>query len=120
MLLTPLTRLFLVFVTKLSQLRFLRTLSQTANAEMSKQSVAFSPDDDLDLGLYYLRTLSNILRWAPDAFFGVLATRLIEEPDPILSEISKFPDAYHGTRTDKAQPELKAMFHCSNFSSKSA
>lgn len=81
-------RLFLVFVTKLSQLQFLRTLPKTSTPDSAKQSIAFSSDDDLDMALYYLRTLSNMFRWAPDAFYGVLATRLIEEPDTHLLEIT--------------------------------
>ncbi|KAH9996943.1 putative regulator of reproduction dopa [Xylariaceae sp. FL0662B] len=81
-------KLFLVFVTKISQLKFLRGFPKTANAVTSTQSVAFSADDDLDLGLYYLRTLSNMFRWAPDAFWGVLATRMIEEPGQSLTEIA--------------------------------
>ncbi|KAI1083019.1 Dopey, N-terminal-domain-containing protein [Whalleya microplaca] len=81
-------KLFLVFVTKSSQLQFLRKFPRTANAVTSTQSVAFSADDDLDLGLYYLRTLSNLFRWAPDAFWGVLATRMIEEPGQSLAEIT--------------------------------
>ncbi|KAH8675396.1 Dopey, N-terminal-domain-containing protein [Xylariales sp. PMI_506] len=80
-------RLFLVFITKLSQFTFLRTVPMTANPEIAKKSIAFSPDDDLDMALYYLRTLSNILRWSPDAFFGVLATRMIQEQDSSLSDI---------------------------------
>jgi hypothetical protein len=78
-----------VFVTKLAQLEFLRTLPKTASPDSSKQAIAFSSDDDLDMGLYYLRTLSNMFRWAPDAFFGVLATRSIEEPGTRLVEISE-------------------------------
>lgn len=73
----------------ISRLPFLRTLSKTANAEMVKQSVEFKAEDDLDLGIYYLRTLSNVFRWAPDAFWGVLATRLIEDQGPNLAEISR-------------------------------
>lgn len=83
-------RLFLVFVNTISRLPFLRTLSKTANAEMAKQSVEFKAEDDLDLGIYYLRTLSNVFRWAPDAFWGVLATRLIEDQGPNLAEISEW------------------------------
>lgn len=82
-----------MFVSKLSQLQFLKTLPKVANAASSSQSIAFTAEDDLDLALYYLRTLSNIFRWAPDAFWGVLATRLIEEPDSSLAEISKLFDA---------------------------
>lgn len=86
----PPARLFSVFVTKISELHFLRALSKTVNSTTSSASASFSSDDDLDLGLYYIRNLSNVLRWAPDALWGVLATRVIEEPKQILSEISEF------------------------------
>ena len=79
-----LCRLFLVFVTKIAQLNFLKSFPLS-----SSPSVEYTTDDDLDLGLYYLRTLSNLFRWAPDAFWGVLATRTIEEPDQTLAGISK-------------------------------
>ncbi|KAK8124747.1 protein dopey [Apiospora kogelbergensis] len=82
------SRLFLVFITKFSELQFLRTLPRTANSEASKRSVEFGEDDDVDTGIYYMRTISNIFRWAPDAFWSVLATRMIEDPDPILAEIT--------------------------------
>ncbi|RYP54301.1 hypothetical protein DL768_000875 [Monosporascus sp. mg162] len=82
-------KLLLVFVTKITELSFLRSLPQSSNASMSSQSHEFSADDDLDLGLYYLRTLSNVFRWAPDAFWGVLATRMIEEPGQFIAEITR-------------------------------
>ncbi|KAK7924866.1 protein dopey [Apiospora marii] len=82
------SRLFLVFITKFSELGFLRTLPRTANPEASKRSIEFGEDDDVDTGIYYMRTISNIFRWAPDAFWSVLATRMIEDPDPILAEIT--------------------------------
>ncbi|KAI0878926.1 putative regulator of reproduction dopa [Hypoxylon argillaceum] len=81
-------KLFLVFVTKISELRFLRTLPKTVNSTTSTASAGFSGDDELDLGLYYIRTLSNVLRWAPDALWGVLATRIIEGSKQTLSEIT--------------------------------
>ncbi|RYP67325.1 hypothetical protein DL769_005804 [Monosporascus sp. CRB-8-3] len=81
-------KLFLVFVTKITELSFLRSLPQSSNAPMSNQSREYSADDDLDMGLYYLRTLSNVFRWAPDAFWGVLATRMIEEPGRLIAEIA--------------------------------
>ncbi|KAI1461990.1 putative regulator of reproduction dopa [Annulohypoxylon moriforme] len=81
-------KLFLIFVTKISQLRFLRKFPQTANAFTSGQFVKFEEEDDVELALYYLRTLSNIFRWAPDAFWGVLATSIIEEPNQSLIEIA--------------------------------
>ncbi|KAI1209979.1 Dopey, N-terminal-domain-containing protein [Annulohypoxylon truncatum] len=81
-------KLFLIFVTKISQLRFLRKFSQASNAVSSGQSIKFEEEDDVELALYYLRTLSNIFRWAPDAFWGVLATSIIEEPNQSLIEIT--------------------------------
>ena len=74
-----------MFVTKLAQLNFLKSSPLSSSA-----SIEYTIDDDLDLGLYYLRTLSNLLRWAPDVFWGVLATRTIEEPGQTLAGISKF------------------------------
>ncbi|KAI1757028.1 putative regulator of reproduction dopa [Xylaria castorea] len=81
-------KLFLVFVTKISELRFLRTLSKTVNSTTSNTSASFSGEDELDLGLYYIRTLSNVLRWAPDALWGVLATNVIEGSGQNLSELT--------------------------------
>ncbi|KAI0175878.1 putative regulator of reproduction dopa [Hypoxylon sp. FL1284] len=81
-------KLLLVFVTRISQFQFLRAFPPTANAVSSSHSVEFSAEDDLDLALYYLRTLSNLFRWAPDAFWGVLATNVIEAPTPSLIEIA--------------------------------
>ncbi|KAI0482939.1 Dopey, N-terminal-domain-containing protein [Xylariaceae sp. FL0804] len=81
-------KLFSVFVTKMTQLPFLRTLPRTGSPVTSTQSFAFLAEDDLDLGIYYIRTLSNVLRWAPDAFWGVLATSLIEEPTQSIVEIT--------------------------------
>ncbi|RYP11437.1 hypothetical protein DL764_000091 [Monosporascus ibericus] len=81
-------KLFLVFVTKITELGFLRSSPRSSNTSMSNQSREYSADDDLDLGLYYLRTLSNVFRWAPDAFWGVLATRMVEEPGQFIVDIA--------------------------------
>ncbi|KAI1172461.1 putative regulator of reproduction dopa [Nemania sp. FL0916] len=81
-------KLFQVFTTKISELQFLRTASKTANPSASDESSSFSNDDELDLGSYYIRTLSNVLKWAPDALWGVLATRIIEHPGPSIIEIT--------------------------------
>ncbi|KAI1093583.1 putative regulator of reproduction dopa [Rostrohypoxylon terebratum] len=81
-------KLFLIFITKISQLRFLRKFPPTSNAATSGFTVKFEEEDDVELALYYLRTLSNIFRWAPDAFWGVLATSIIEEPTQSLIEIT--------------------------------
>ncbi|GAW16038.1 hypothetical protein ANO14919_054600 [Xylariales sp. No.14919] len=92
-------KLFLVFVTKISELGFLSALSRTVKSITSNASASFSGDDELDLGLYYIRTLSNVLRWAPDALWGVLATRTIEGPGQTLSEIT-------GTESDTSLQEF--------------
>ncbi|KAI1419630.1 putative regulator of reproduction dopa [Xylaria sp. FL1777] len=92
-------KLFLVFVTKISELRFLRTLPKTVNHTTPSASAEFSGEDELDLCLYYIRTLSNVLRWAPDALWGVLATGIIREPGQSLSEIT-------GTEGDSSLQEF--------------
>jgi len=50
-------------------------------------------DDDFELGLYYIRCLSNVLRWSPEPAWAVLAKKTIRSTAyfPPLSEISKFP-----------------------------
>ncbi|KAF9879215.1 hypothetical protein CkaCkLH20_03448 [Colletotrichum karsti] len=67
-------KLFLVFVRKFASLPFLRAAHDIASAAASTTSTTFTADDDLDLCLYYLRTLSNVFRWAPDVIWGVLAS----------------------------------------------
>ncbi|KAK3937079.1 protein dopey [Diplogelasinospora grovesii] len=72
-------KLFWIFAAELADLDFLRG-----------QKAEFTGSDDLDMGLYYLRTLSNIFRWAPDNIWAVLAKKTLSsnsfhEP---LSEIT--------------------------------
>ncbi|KAI1323237.1 putative regulator of reproduction dopa [Xylariaceae sp. FL0255] len=81
-------KLFQIFVTKASEVGFLRTVSKSTSSVTSNKSVTFSEDDDLDIYIYYIRTLSNILRWAPDALWGVLATKEIDKPTLAISEIT--------------------------------
>ncbi|KAK4186144.1 protein dopey [Podospora australis] len=72
-----------VFVSKFAELSFLR--HQHAAAEPN--SIRFTEEDDLDLGLYYVRTLSSVFRWAPEAAWGVVAKRTIRSSPP-LAEIA--------------------------------
>ncbi|CAG7554488.1 unnamed protein product [Fusarium equiseti] len=67
-------RLFLIFVSKLSEIPLLQTLTQsdTKNGEVS---MSLSEDEDLDLALYYLRTLSNILACAGEISWNVMASK---------------------------------------------
>ncbi|KIL84192.1 hypothetical protein FAVG1_12620 [Fusarium avenaceum] len=67
-------RLFLVFISRLSDIPFLRTLIQS-DEKLDQTSVTFLEDEDLDLSLYYLRTLSNILTCAGDISWTVLASK---------------------------------------------
>jgi hypothetical protein len=52
----------------------------------------FTEDDDLDMALYYLRSLLSVFRWAPEAAWAVLAKRNIRSAafHPQLSDISRF------------------------------
>lgn len=75
-------RLLGIFVTKFAELPFLRR--QQGASEPS--SFHFTDEDDLDLGLYHMRALSSVFRWAPEAAWGVVAKRTIRSSPP-LAEI---------------------------------
>lgn len=79
--------MFSIFTSRFVQLPFLRT----SGAESIARSVEeFTEDDDLDLCIYYLRTISNVFRWAPDAIWGILATKTVSPDDfPGMPEISE-------------------------------
>jgi hypothetical protein len=70
-------QLFQIFVTKLSELPFLTP--QHDGTSSAYTPLTFTDDDDLDLCLYYLRTLSNVLRWAPDVFWNILSRQTLGE-----------------------------------------
>ncbi|EGY21604.1 dopey [Verticillium dahliae VdLs.17] len=67
-------KLFLVFVAKFSAMSFLGARRSAGGNAGTDRSAAFSDDDDLDTCLYYLRTLSNVFRWAPDAIWSILVS----------------------------------------------
>lgn len=80
--------MFCIFTSQFVQLPFLRATPGEADA--AHEPKEFTEDDDLDLCIYYLRTISNVFRWAPDAIWGILATKAVSpEEFPGLSEISK-------------------------------
>lgn len=56
-------------------------------------------DDDFELGLYYIRSLSNVLRWSPEPVWAVIAKRTMRSTAyfPPLSEISKSPPLHSYT-----------------------
>ncbi|KAF5020629.1 hypothetical protein F66182_7336 [Fusarium sp. NRRL 66182] len=67
-------RLFLIFISKLSEIPFLQSLAHS-DEKGDEEPAKFSEDEDLDLCLYYLRTLSNILASAGEISWTVLASK---------------------------------------------
>lgn len=79
--------MFFIFTSRFVQLPFLRTFGVESIARSVEE---FTEDDDLDLCIYYLRTISNVFRWAPDAIWGILATKTVSPDDfPGMLEISE-------------------------------
>lgn len=61
---------------KLSELGFLADLKQNQpENRQAPKPVALTEDDDLDLCLYYLRGLSNVLRISGDMAWTILASK---------------------------------------------
>lgn len=86
-LLTPMSRIFNIFVSKFAELSCLRRQNPSAEA---KEARKFSEEDDVELAVYYLRSLSNVFRFTPDSIWAFLAKKTIR-PDsyfPSLSAIS--------------------------------
>lgn len=85
-------RLFLIFIYKFTELGFLSDLKDPGNSEKRIPSpVSFSEDDDLDLCLYYLRSLSNVLRASGETSWNVLASRHVSLTGPQLRISCKCP-----------------------------
>lgn len=81
------SRIFNIFVSKLAELSCLRRRTTSAEA---KEARKFSEEDDVELAVYYLRSLSNVFRFTPDSIWAFLAKKTIR-PDsyfPSLSAIS--------------------------------
>lgn len=76
-------KLFAILVSKFAELSFLRRREGTSAAQLRA-------DDDIDLVLYYIRTLSHVFRWAPNSTWGTLAKKTIRSTSyfPPLSEIT--------------------------------
>ena len=82
------SRLFLILAKEFVKLQFLKEPA----SDSESGPAGFSSSDDLDLCLYYVRSLSNIFRWAPDALWDILARRTISEEDhqPALADLSEY------------------------------
>ncbi|EFY87795.1 putative regulator of reproduction DopA [Metarhizium acridum CQMa 102] len=71
-------RLFLIFAMKMAQLPFLNhVITHRASEKVNSQPTTFTEDDDLDLCLYYLRTLHNVLKISGDMSRAVLASKYV-------------------------------------------
>lgn len=71
------SRIFHLFVAKLSKFPFLQTLNGENPTYLDSTVRLYDVEDDLEQGLYYLRTLSNILRWSSDSMWAALAENTI-------------------------------------------
>ncbi|KAK4217691.1 protein dopey [Rhypophila decipiens] len=99
-------RLFAVFVSKFAELSFLRRRQDTAASATDTQ---LTTDDDLDLVLYYVRSLSLVFRWGPNSMWAAMAKKTIRSTSyyPPLSEIT-------GTDQDVTYQEffLRVCLNC--------
>ncbi|KAL1892526.1 hypothetical protein Sste5346_007038 [Sporothrix stenoceras] len=80
--LVGLDRLFLILAKKFLELGILRsrpskTTGNSAQPPIPDTEEVDTEEIDTDLCLYYLRTLSNIFRWAPETLWAVLARRAV-------------------------------------------
>ncbi|KUJ22268.1 uncharacterized protein LY89DRAFT_606658 [Mollisia scopiformis] len=66
-------KLFHLFVVKLSAFPFLHSIPKDGVDFLGIDAPSYTGDDDLDQCLYYLKTLSNILRWSSDSMWAILA-----------------------------------------------
>ncbi|CAK7268944.1 hypothetical protein SEPCBS119000_003317 [Sporothrix epigloea] len=76
-------RLFLVLARKFLDLGVLRSRLPVAkppsNATTLQEHSVLDEDTDVDMYLYYLQTLSNVFRWAPESLWAVLSRRTIPQ-----------------------------------------
>ncbi|KAE9381781.1 hypothetical protein N431DRAFT_322293 [Stipitochalara longipes BDJ] len=75
--LVGLDKLWHLFVAKFSEFSFLQTLSGDGPTSTEEDVQIYTSDDDLDQCLYYLRTLSNMLRWSSDGMWAALTQNSI-------------------------------------------
>lgn len=77
---------------KFSEVGFLGNLLDLNAADTQlHEPITFSEDDDLDLCLYYLRSLSNVLRSSGDVSWSVLATKHVSFAGERMHISSKAP-----------------------------
>lgn len=87
------TRLFYLFVMKFSSFDFLQSLPGAGPDGLDNKFEQYGSEDDIDQCLYYLRTLSNMLRWSSESMWAALADNNIsteKAAHPSLHRISMF------------------------------
>ena len=84
-------KLFTILVSKFAELAFLKRREDPSGSGSTGQ---LAVDDDLDLVLYYIRTLSNVFRWAPNSIWAILAKKTVRSTSyfPPLSGITGTDD----------------------------
>ncbi|GJN77711.1 hypothetical protein PLIIFM63780_001204 [Purpureocillium lilacinum] len=71
-------RLFLLFVTKISELPFIASVNDHGAGEKATiGNVVFNENDDIELCLYYLRSLQHVLRCTGEVTRAVLASKYL-------------------------------------------
>ncbi|KAJ4144793.1 hypothetical protein LMH87_003663 [Akanthomyces muscarius] len=69
-------RLFLLFASKISALTFLKSIRKAVSTdELDATSQQFAEGDDLDLCLYYLRTMHNVLGCTGEAPWAIMGSK---------------------------------------------
>ncbi|KAM0462454.1 hypothetical protein ACHAPV_003931 [Trichoderma viride] len=82
-------RLFLLFVMKFGEIPFLREVGKGFQAEKSlSEPLAFTEDDDIDLCLYYLRTLYHVLTHSGETSGAILVSKHLSFGDMAQAQIS--------------------------------
>ncbi|POS85535.1 hypothetical protein EPUL_001212 [Erysiphe pulchra] len=87
--LTSTHKLFHIFVTKFSQFEFLNYFQIDLNGTPKDKRLVHRGEYDLDQCLYYLKTLSNVLRWASDNTWAALALNNIPSETGTMSRIAE-------------------------------
>lgn len=96
-----------MFVYKLSEIGFLADLKGLSSDTLVPETVLFEDEDDLDLCLYYLQTLSNVLKACGDVAWAVLASKHISTNGQLMHISSKSLHSNNRASIKTYQVEVK-------------
>ncbi|CZS94623.1 probable regulator of reproduction DopA [Rhynchosporium agropyri] len=97
-------RIFHLFISKFSTFTLLQTLSEEGSSYQDSTVQTCSGEDDIDQCLYYLRTVSNMLRWSSDSMWAALA-------ESSISTDTSHSSLYRITGRDGEIPLLEFFLH---------